>query len=85
MHNVKDFGYPDGGQHVRDVRVGDTFRAKNALGVCEYRVLRRHREVGYFECVFERWITEVPAFRQGFVGSIEIRSRADILRLMYAD
>lgn len=70
---------------VRTVRIGDIFRMRCALGVYERRVLRPHRDAGYYETVFTRWVSDVPEFRQGFVGGIEILSRKAILDAMYAD
>jgi hypothetical protein len=67
-----------------DVAIGDTFRQCCALGISEYEVWRRHRDVGYFECVFRRWVTDVPDFRQGFVNSIRVFSRAQIIDAMRA-
>lgn len=84
INSATDHGYRSE-PAPRDVRVGDTFRRKCALGIYESRVLRRHRDPGYFETVHVRWITEVPAFRQGFCGSIQIMSRAAILAAMYAE
>lgn len=83
IHSAADHGYTT--EHPeRTVRVGDTFRMKCALGIYEARVLRPHRDVGYFETVMERWITEVPAFRYGCrVGGIDILSRAAILTAKY--
>ena len=83
IHNAADYGYttelPE-----RTVRVGDTFRQRCALGVYESRVLRPHRDVGYFETVHVGWITDVPEFRQGFVGGIDILSRETILKAKYS-
>ncbi len=84
MHFPSDYGYTTTPAE-RTVRVGDLFRERVALGIIEYEVLRPHRDAGYFECVHRRWVTEVPEFRQGFCGSIQVRSRSDILRLMYED
>ena len=85
IHSAADYGYTTQ-PPARRVCIGDTFRSKCALGIYESRVLRpAYRNAGYYETVFERWITEVPAFRQGFVGSIEILSGAEILAAIYAD
>ncbi len=65
------------------VRVGDKFRLKCALGIYESRVLRP-RPDSCFDTVIERWVTDVPAFRQGFVGSIETLSRDTILAAVAA-
>lgn len=83
IHSASDYGYTTE-TPVPTVRVGDTFRRRCALGIYESRVLRPHRDVGYFETVMERWITDVPEFRQGFVGSVDIVSRKDILAAKYA-
>jgi hypothetical protein len=83
IHNAADYGYTTEPSD-RSVRIGDTIRFECALGLYEVRVVRRHRDIGYFETTFDRWISEVPAFRQGFVGSIEVRSRTDLLAAKYA-
>lgn len=83
IHSASDYGYTAGPWPLT-VRVGDTFRRECALGIYESRVARPHRDVGYFETVHVRWITEVPAFRQGFVGGIEIMSREAIMKAMLA-
>lgn len=69
----------------RTVRVGDIFRMKCALGIYETRVLRRHRDIGYFETVITRWISDVEPFRQSAIGGIEILSHSKILAAKYAD
>ncbi len=85
INSATDFGYNQPFPPAREVRIGDTFRMKCALGIYESRVLRRHRDAGYYETVFVCWVTEVPAFRQGQVGGIDILSRAAILAAKYAD
>lgn len=85
INSATDHGYNQPFPPERIVRIGDTFRMKCALGIYESRVLRPHRDIGYYETVFERWVTEVPAVRQGQVGGIEIMSRAAIIEAMYAD
>jgi hypothetical protein len=70
---------PEKTETENEVRIGDTFEMECALGRYEGRVLRRHRDAGYFETVFARWLTPIEPFRQGFVGSIEILSHSEIL------
>jgi hypothetical protein len=84
IHSAADHGYRSE-PIPPSVCIGDTFRLRCALGIYEARVLRPHRTPGYFETVVERWITEVPAFRQGFVGTLEIQSRGAILNAMRAE
>lgn len=66
------------------IHAGDTFRIHCALGIAEYRVLRRYRYPGCsaWETVFERWLTPVEPFRQGFVGLIEVFTTDKILAAM---
>ena len=88
IYNAADYGYANSGDDpviCRKVDIGDVFRLDCALGVYECRVLRPHRDAGYFETVFVRWVTEVPAFRRGFVGSIEVMSRENIIAAKYGD
>ena len=84
IHSAADHGYSQPTPPVRDVRAGDTFRQRCDLGVYESRVLRPHRDAGYYETVFDHWVTDVPAFRQGFVGTIEIMATTAILAAMNA-
>lgn len=83
IHSAADHGYSQNPPE-RTARFGDTFRQRCALGVYESVVLRPHRDVGYFETKVERWVTEVPDFRQGFVGTIEILSRSAVVAAKYA-
>ena len=83
MNDARAHGFESEPQPLT-VNVGDTFRRECALGIYESRVLRRHREAGHWETVMERWVTPVPAFRQGFVGGIEILPSAVILEAMRA-
>ena len=70
----------------RIVRNGDVIRLRCALGVYEVRVTgTTWREVDWRDTVFVRWVTEVPEFRQGFVGSIEAHPYAKLLAAKYAD
>lgn len=84
INSAADHGYTQDPPQ-RDVRIGDTFRVRCALGVYESRVSRAHRSPGYYETVVERWITEVPAHCQSFVGGIDVMSHADIFQAKYAD
>lgn len=85
INSATDYGYNQPFPPVRSFRVGDTFRLRCALGVYESRVMRPHRDIGYFETKVERWCEPVPAFREGFVGSIEVLSREAILSAIYSD
>jgi len=83
IHNAPDFGYSP--KPAPDVRIGDLFRQRCAIGVSEHRVVRRHRDAGYFETVFVRWVTAPDhSCRHSARGSIEVRARRDILDLMLA-
>jgi hypothetical protein len=82
-NSAADHGYSNQ-PPPRTVRIGDTFRLRCALGVYESRVLRPHHDAGYYETVFERWVTPVEPFRQGKIGSIEILARSAILEAKYA-
>ena len=84
MNNASDFGYPNGGERPISVRPNDTFRQHLALGIAEYRVVRRHRQAGYWEVVFSAWVTPVEAYRQGFVGTLDVMANRDILDAMRA-
>lgn len=84
MNDATDYGYNQPNPPIRSMRVGDTFRQRCTIGVYESRVVRSHRDPGYFETIVERWVTDVPEFRQGFVGSIEILSRYAIIKAIYA-
>lgn len=84
IHNAGDYGYSTEPK-PQTVEIGDTFRMRFALGIAEYKILRRHREAGHFECRFDRWVTEVPEFRQGFVGTLEVFDRQRILAAMNAE
>ena len=89
IHNAADYGYTtsaSGPVHTRDVRIGDHFRIRCAIGITEWRVLRRHRDAGYYETVCVRWVTEPDhPSRQSRVNSIEVRSRAAIIDGKYGD
>lgn len=85
INSAADHGYTTEPPR-RTISIGDTFRLRCALGTYELRVLRTARcDVDYLECVFTQWVTEVPAFRQGFVGSHETHSRTKALAAKYAD
>ena len=83
MNDARSHGFYSEPQPLT-VQVGDTFRRACAIGIYECRVLRRHRDAGHWETVVDRWVSDVPAFRQGFVGGIEVLSSAAILEAMRA-
>jgi hypothetical protein len=83
IHSAADHGYRSE-PIPPSVCIGDTFRLRCALGIYEARVLRPHRDSGYFETVFVQWVTDVPSFRQSAVGGIQIMHRNDILKAMRA-
>lgn len=85
INSAADHGYTTQ-PAPRTVRNGDVIRLRCALGVYEVRVTRTTwREVDWRDTVFVRWVTEVPEFRQGFVGSIETHPYAKLLAAKYAD
>jgi len=83
MNNATDHGFNEY-PRPREVRRGDVIRLKCALGLYEVRVVGRHRQEGW-DCRFERWVTPVEPFRQGFVGSDEWHSHQTLLAAKYAD
>jgi hypothetical protein len=84
IHSASDHGYTQDPPR-REVRIGDMFRSRCALGVVEYEVMRpMFRQVGWYECVHRKWITPVEEFRQGMVGSHQYFTREDIVAAKYA-
>lgn len=53
---------------------GREFDHHHAAGVTRYRVLRGHRDSGYYECVAVMGVSGT----HHFVGSIQVFSRTDI-------
>lgn len=85
INSAADHGYTTQ-PTPRTVRIGDVIRLRCALGIYEVRVTgTTWREIDWRDTVFVRWITEVPDFRQGFVGSIEAHRYADLLAAKYAE
>lgn len=84
IQSASDHGY-SAEPRALDVRLGDKFRTTCGIGISEWRVARRHRDAGYYETVFERWVTapDHPS-RNSAKGGIQIRSRAEILQHMHA-
>lgn len=66
----------------RRVHSNDVFRRRCALGISEWRTLRRHRDAGYWECSMVRWISDVPDFRHSMIGGIQIVAETKILACM---
>jgi len=84
IHSAADHGYfPEPAPPT--VRIGDTFRMSSASGIYEARVLRPHRDLGYFETVLDHWISGYGVEHlTALVGSIDIVSRREILKAMRA-
>lgn len=85
IQSAADHGYRAQPEPLR-VRIGDVFRTRCADGLSEHRVLRHHRDVGYYETVFVRWVggeKDYPG-RNSLVGSIEVVSREKILASLVA-
>ena len=77
MNSATDHGYNI--DWSINVGPGLECRQRSAWGLSAYRVLRRHRDHGYWETA----ITEFPD-HPGLIGSIEIKSERDILADAYA-
>ena len=77
MNSATDHGYNI--DWSIKVRPGLECNQRSAWGISTYRVLRRHRDPGYWETA----ITEF-ANHPGLVGSIEIKSGREILADAYA-
>lgn len=58
--------------------IGHIFDLRHAAGITRYRVMREHRDYGYFECVAVGAISGT----HHFIGSIQIFSRSDIQERM---
>lgn len=58
--------------------IGTRFDHRHAAGVTRYRVARRHRDCGYFECV----AVEGVEGTHHFLGSIGIFAGRDIERMV---
>lgn len=84
IHSAADHGFRSEPAPLQ-VRVGDVFRTQCAIGISEHRVLRPHRDAGYFETAFVRWVTEPDhPCRNSAKGGIEIMSRRAILAALSA-
>jgi hypothetical protein len=83
MNSQRDYGYSIDGQPTIDwsikVRPGLECNARCAGGLYTYRVLRSHRDIGYWETVVTKG--ETP---QCLINSIQIKSTKDILADAYA-
>lgn len=53
---------------------GTLFNYRHAAGVTQYRVVRRHRDCGFFECVSHKGISG----SHHFIGSIQVFERKQI-------
>jgi len=84
INSASDHGYSAEPRPL-DVHINDLFRVRCALGISERRVLRPHRDAGYFETVFVRWVTEPDHLcRHSAKGSIEIMSRSAVIAALAA-
>ena len=59
--------------------IGLEFNVQHGGGVTTYRVMRRHRDAGYFECEAVDGVSGT----HHFLGSLEIFSRRDIESEVY--
>ena len=64
---------------MAQIKRGETFLHKSASGTARYRVLRPHRDAGFYEAVLDVWVDGygVNAL-QSLKGSIQIFPRKEI-------
>ena len=65
---------------TKDTLLGQRFNHSHAAGVTRYQVDRKHRDVGYYECVAVRCVEGTHTF----LGGIQVFCRADILTALGA-
>lgn len=58
--------------------IGVEFKEKHGAGVTTFRVVQRHRDAGFFECVAVDFEPVVPFKATDFLGQIQIFNRRDI-------
>lgn len=54
--------------------VGSLFDHEHAAGVTRFKVVRRHRDAGYFECVAKEGVSGT----HHFIGGVQVFSREAI-------
>jgi len=59
---------------TKDTLIDERFNHRHAAGVTRFRVDRRHRDAGYYECVAVRRIEGT----HHFLGCVNVFSRAEI-------